>query len=366
MKIHDITTLLEQTAPLSLQEDYDNAGLITGNAEWECSSVLVCLDATPEVIREAVRKKANLVVAHHPILFRGIKKINGANYVQQAIVEAIKNDIAIYAIHTNLDNVIVGVNGKMADKMGLINRRILAPIKGRLRKLTVFVPNSHKESLMEALFASGAGHIGNYSECGFTMEGTGSFKPMDGASPYSGELGKRQVEHEQRIEIIYPDWLQSRVLQAMRSAHPYEEIAHDIYSLDNHLQEIGAGIIGELPEPVDTSSFLRELRSIFNIPVIRHTAILKKQIRKVALCGGAGSFLTSRAKDAGADLFITADVKYHEFFDADNQIVIADIGHYESEQFTIDLIAELLTRNFPNFAVLKTEVNTNPVQYFKG
>jgi dinuclear metal center YbgI/SA1388 family protein len=366
MKIRDITTLLEKTAPLNLQEDYDNAGLITGNPDWECSSVLICLDATPEVIREAVSKKVNLVVAHHPILFRGIKKINGSDYVQQAIIEAIKNDIAIYAIHTNLDNVLGGVNGRMADKLGLINRRILSPMKGRLRKLAIFVPDSHRESLMEALFAAGAGHIGNYSECAFASQGTGSFKPMEGASPYSGEPGKRQQEPEHRMEVIFPDWLQSRVLRAMRSAHPYEEIAHDIYPLENQLQDIGSGIIGQLKEPTDINSFLKDLNRIFNVPVIRHTAIVKKNIQKIALCGGAGSFLTSIAKLEGADLFITADVKYHEFFDADNQLVIADIGHYESEQFTIELLAEILTRNFPNFAVLKTEVNTNPVQYFKG
>lgn len=365
MNIRDITTILEKIAPLGLQEDYDNAGLITGDPDWECSSTLVCLDATPAVIREAISKKANLVIAHHPILFRGIKKINGSNYAEQAIILAIRHDIAIYAIHTNLDNVIQGVNGKIADKLGLINRRILSPMKGRLRKLAVFVPDSHKELLQQALFEAGAGHIGNYSECSFILEGTGTFRPMDGASPYSGEVGKRSEEKEHKIEVIFPDWQQGQIIRAMRSAHPYEEIAHDIYLLDNPHQDVGAGMIGELPEPVHSTDFLHKLTETFKIPVVRHTVLVKDKISKIALCGGAGSFLTPAARSAGADLFLTADVKYHEFFDADNQLVIADIGHYESEQFTIDLIADILTRNFPTFAVLKTEVNTNPVHYFK-
>ena len=366
MKVQDITSFLETLAPSVLQEDYDNAGLIVGSPAMECTGILVTLDATPEVIREAKEKKCNLVVAHHPIVFRGLKKINGKNYVEEAVITAIKNDIAVFAIHTNLDNVIHGVNGKMADMLGLVNRRVLAPGPGRLKKLAVFVPVAHRDKLMDALFAAGAGHIGRYSECSFSMEGTGTFLAGEGTDPFVGEIGKRHTEAESRLEVIFPSWLQGSILASMRSSHPYEEIAYDIYSLDNQYNEIGSGLIGDLPVPVSETEMLQTLSKVFRVPVIRHTPLINKKISKVALCGGSGSFLTRAAISAGADMFITADVKYHEFFDAEGRLVLADIGHFESEQFTSDLLIDQLSRNFPNFAVLKTGVQTNPVMYFKG
>jgi dinuclear metal center YbgI/SA1388 family protein len=366
MKVQDITSFLETLAPSVLQEDYDNAGLIIGAPSMECTGILVSLDATPEVIREAINKKCNLVVAHHPIVFRGLKKINGKNYVEEAVMTAIKNDIAVYAIHTNLDNVIHGVNGKIADLLGLVNRRVLAPGSGQLKKLAVFVPVAHRDKLMDALFAAGAGHIGRYSECSFSVEGTGTFLAGEGTDPFVGEKGKRHAEAEHRLEVIFPSWLQSKVLSAMRSAHPYEEIAYDVYSIDNQYSETGSGLLGDLPVPVSETDMLRKLSETFRVPVIRHTALIGKKISKIALCGGAGSFLTSAALAAGADMFITADIKYHEFFDAEGRLVLTDIGHFESEQFTTDLLIDQLSRNFPNFAVLKTGVQTNPVMYFKG
>ena len=364
MKIQDITSLLENTAPLSLQEDYDNAGLLTGKLSWECTGVLVCLDATEEIVEEAIEKKCNLIVAHHPIVFKGFKKITGKNYVEQTIICAIKNDIAIYAIHTNLDNIISGVNGKIADLLGLKNRRILSPKSELLKKLAVFVPVASKEKLLDALFAAGAGNIGNYNECSFSTAGTGSFKAGIDTNPYVGKHGERHFEEEVKIEVIFPMWLQGQVLQAMRSAHPYEEIAFDIYGLNNIYEQAGSGIIGELEISVEESELLNQLKSIFKIPVIRHTAFTGIVVKKVAICGGAGSFLTQAARLAGADIYITADVKYHEFFDAEGQLLLADIGHFESEQFTIDLLFDLIQKKFPKFAVLKTGRNTNPVKYF--
>jgi len=366
MKIQDITSLLEKIAPLHLQEEYDNAGLIIGSGSMECKGIMVALDTTPEVIREAKEKNCNLVIAHHPIVFRGLKKINGKNYVEEAVIMAIKNDIAIYAIHTNLDNVLNGVNGKMADMLGVVNRKLLVPKSGILKKLSVFVPHANKEKLLEALFAAGAGDIGNYSECSFTHDGLGTFKGKEGSTPFIGEVGKRHSESESRIEVIFPVWLQGKVLQAMKAAHPYEEVAFELYNIDNQYENVGSGLIGNLRAPMSETEFLKKASQIFNIPVIKHTQLREKPVQQVALCGGSGSFLTGAAIAAGADVYLTSDIKYHEFFDAGNSLVLADIGHYESEQYTQDLLVDLLRQNFPNFAVLKTTVHTNPVRYFKG
>ena len=364
MKIQDITSFLEKMAPAFLQEDYDNTGLITGDPGWECSGILVSLDSTEDVVKEAIEKKCNLIIAHHPIIFRGIKKITGKNYVEQTIIRAIKNDIAIYAIHTNLDNVIGGVNGKIADLLELTNRQILAPKTNLLQKLAVFVPLADKEKLMAALFDAGAGSIGNYSECSFSTEGTGSFTAGAGTTPYVGSLNERHYENEARLEVIFPVWLQNKVISAMLATHPYEEVAYDVYGLANQYKQVGSGMAGELTESLEENELLEKLRLIFNIPVIKHTTLLGKPIKTVAICGGAGSFLTPAAIGAKADIYITSDIKYHEFFDAEGKILLADIGHYESEQFTIDLLFDILKENFPNFAVLKTGVHTNPVHYF--
>ena len=364
MKITDIIQLLEQTAPPSYQENYDNAGLLTGNAGWDCTGIICSLDATEEVILEAKAKGYNLVVAHHPIIFGGLKKITGKNYVEKTVITAIKNDIAIYAIHTNLDNVINGVNNRMADRLGLINRKILAPKQGHLLKLFTFVPLAQADKVRSAIFEAGAGQIGNYNEVSFNAEGFGTFKAGEGANPFVGQIGQQHREDEIKMEIIFPAFLQNKIVTALLKNHPYEEVAYDIVELANEHQRVGSGLIAELPEPVDETIFLSQVKSAFGLSVIRHTPLLSKKVKKIALCGGAGSFLISRAIVAGADFYITADVKYHEFFDANGRLVIADIGHWESEQYTIDLLFDILKTKFPTFAVLKTEVRTNPVFYF--
>jgi dinuclear metal center YbgI/SA1388 family protein len=366
MKIAEIISILESLAHPSLQEHYDNAGLVIGDKNRECGGIICSLDATAEVIKEAIAKNCNLVVAHHPIIFSGLKKINGKNYVEKTVIMAIKNDIAIYAIHTNLDNVVDGVNGKIAGLLGLQNIFILSPKESTLKKLFTFVPLNKAEQVRNAIFKAGGGYIGNYSECSFNAEGVGTFKAEEGTNPYVGEVGKQHEENEIKIEVIFPAWLENEIVNAMKAAHPYEEVAYDIISLASRHSGIGSGIIGELPEPMNETNFLTHVKKIFNLQIIRHTALLNKPVKKIALCGGAGSFLVSTALAAGADIYITADVKYHEFFDANGRMVIADIGHYESEQFTIDLLAEILEQKFPNFAVLKTKVETNPVQYFVG
>ncbi|MFN8306216.1 MAG: Nif3-like dinuclear metal center hexameric protein [Ferruginibacter sp.] len=364
MKIQDIITVLESIAPPSLQEGYDNAGLLTGQPGWDCSGVLITLDATEAVIQEAIEKKCNLVVAHHPIIFGGLKKINGKNYVERTVITAIKQDIAIYAIHTNLDNVLHGVNAMIADAIGLVNRAVLQPKSSTLKKLYSFVPGSHSEQVRSAVFAAGAGHIGNYSECSFNASGQGTFKAGEGTTPFVGKQGERHTEEEIKIEVIFPAWLEKKIIIALLAAHPYEEVAYDIISLDNENQAIGSGLVGELATPLAEEAFLQLLKSRFGLSVIRHTALLGRPVQKIALCGGAGAFLAGAARAAGADFYVTSDIKYHEFFDAEDRLVIADIGHYESEQFTTELLFAILTQKFPTFAVLKTGVKTNPVRYF--
>lgn len=363
MKIRDVVQILETLAPLSLQESYDNAGLLTGEDQKECSGILVSLDATEEVIDEAIMKNCNMVVSHHPIIFRGLKKITGKDYVQRTVIKAIKNDIALYAIHTNLDNVLKGVNNAIALKLGLKNLKILSPKEDQLKKLYTFVPVESSDKVRVALFAAGAGHMGKYSECSFNAGGFGTFKGEDDTNPYVGKPGDLHKEKEIKMEVIFPCWLQPRLITALKSSHPYEEVAYDIVKLENKPDHVGSGLIGELESTVEGEVFLNLLKERFDLRVIKHTTITGK-IKKVAVCGGAGSFLISNALSAGADAFVTADLKYHEYFDAEKKLLLVDIGHYESEQFTINLLQEFLEQKIPTFAVLKTEVNTNPVRYF--
>ncbi len=364
MKIKDIIASLETLAPPTLQEGYDNAGLITGDENAECKGILVSLDAIEPVIDEAIKKNCNLIISHHPIVFSGLKRITGKNYVEKAVIKAIRNDIAIYAIHTNLDSIINGVNGRIAGLLGLKNVSILSQKENQLKKLYTFVPAAHADKVRQAIFEAGGGHIGNYEECSFNAEGFGTFKGGMNTDPFVGKPGELHKENEIKIEAIFPAWLEGRIIMNLLSAHPYEEVAYDIIRLDNRSSSIGSGIIGELDKPVPEKDFLKLLQQIFGLRVIRTTAFLDKPIKRVAACGGAGSFLISSALAAGADIYITSDIKYHEFFDANEKMMIADIGHYESEQFTINLLQEFLEQKFPTFAVLKTEVNTNPVRYF--
>lgn len=364
--IAEIIKVLEDLAPASYQESYDNCGLLTGISASECTGILCTLDATEDVIAEAIAKGCNMIVAHHPIIFSGLKKITGRNYVERTVIAAIKNDIAIYAIHTNLDNLLTGVNGKMADKIGLVNRKVLLHKQNNLVKLAVFSPEEDADKVRDAMFKAGAGHIGKYSECSFNIKGTGTFKPGEGTDPHIGEIGKREEANEEKIEVIVPIYRKDRVIDAMLEAHPYEEVAYDVVALTNYFQEVGSGLYGELAEPVNENEFLALVKKQFNLQAIKHTPLLGKKIKTVALCGGAGSFLIKHALGVKADIYITSDVKYHEFFDAEGRMVIADIGHYESEQFTVDLLLEVLADNFPGCKLEKSKTQTNPVSYFQG
>ena len=363
MLLKQITQYIESVAPLAFQESYDNAGLIIGNPNDEISGALISLDITEDVLDEAIQKELNLVICHHPIVFSGIKKLNGKNYIERCVAKAIKNDIAIYAAHTNLDSVFGGVNSKICEKLELQHCRILAPTSNFLKKLVTFVPTEQAEQVRLALFEAGAGHIGNYDSCSFNLGGDGTFRGNDQTNPFVGKRNQLHTEKEIRIETIFPKHIQSKVIQALLKAHPYEEVAYDIYSLDNDFSQAGIGMIGELSAPMDELDFLRKIKETFHCQVVKHTELLGKPIKKVAVCGGSGSSFLNKAIAEKADIFISGDFKYHQFFDAEKQIIVADIGHYESEQFTKEVFYELLTKNFPRFALHLSAINTNPVSY---
>lgn len=364
MLIGDITHYLESRYPLSLQESYDNCGLTYGHKTHEVQGVLFALDVTEDIVREAISKKCNLIISHHPVVFKGLKQINGSNMTERVLELCIKNDIALYAIHTNLDNHKEGVNKRIADTIGLSDVKILKPKKDKLVKLCVFVPEEAETELSDALYNAGAGSVGNYSECNFTTEGKGSFKPNINAKPKTGELHKKNELVEIKAEYLVPLAHLNQVLNAMYANHPYEEVAHDIIPLHNIQQDMGSGMIGSLKKPIASKKFLKHLKSTFNTGLIKHTALVKDEIKTVAICGGSGSFLIESARRKRADIYITSDLKYHEFFDANNELIIADIGHWESEQYTVNLLYENIKEKFSKFALHLTEENTNPVKYF--
>lgn len=363
MKIYELARIIEELAPIALQETYDNAGLIIGSPDWQISGALITLDVTEAVIEEAVKTKSNLIIAHHPLIFKGLKKLTGKNPVERMVANCIKNDIAIYAAHTNLDNISTGVNSMICEKIGLINRQILAAKSSMLKKIVTFCPVHLAGKVRNAMFDAGAGHIGQYDSCSFNLSGQGTFRALEGADPFVGEIDKLHVENETRIEIIYPLYKESQIISAMLDAHPYEEVAYDIYPLSNEIKSIGAGMTGELEIPENAIDFLKRIKNIFGAGCVKHTAIVSEKVQKIAVCGGSGSFLINDAIRAGADVFITGDIKYHEFFDADQKMIIADIGHYESEQFTRELLMSIIKKKNPTFAVRISGINTNPIQY---
>lgn len=361
--IRHVTDVLETWAPKSLQESYDNCGLLTGNANTSVTGILVTLDCTEEVVDEAIATKSNLIVAHHPIIFKGLKKLTGANYIERTIIKAVQNNIAIYAIHTNLDNVISGVNRKICEKIGLENVRILVPKTDSLSKLVTFVPKEKTSDVLAALHEAGAGQIGNYKNCSFKVEGTGTFMPNEVANPAIGKAGDQEYVREDRVEVIFPKHLERQMIASLRKAHPYEEVAYYLSALTNENQEVGSGMVGELPEALEPKEFLKRLKKRMDLALIRHTRLLNSPVKKIAVCGGSGSFLLPQAIRAGAQVYISADFKYHEFFDAENRITIADIGHYESEVYTKELLQEVLRKKFPTFAINFSRTVTNPISY---
>ena len=364
MQIKEILKVIESEAPPVLQENYDNSGLLVGAPDKEVSGVLLTVDVTEAVLEEASRRGANLIISHHPLIFNGLKKLVGDNQTEKTLIKAIREDIAVYAAHTNLDSIKQGVNGKLCKKLELENCEVLRPMQDFLRKLVVFVPHSHADSVRNGLFEAGAGNIGEYGECSYNLEGKGTFKPSEGTNPYSGEVGKLQFEDEVRIEVVYPKHIEGNVVAKMNETHPYEEVAYDIFRLANEYNEFGMGMIGELKTPVSGDYFLDKVKRNLNTECIRYNDIDgDKNISKIAVCGGSGSFLLNDAIAAGADMFITADVKYHDFFDAAGKLILADVGHYESEKVTKEIFYDILQKNFSNFAIHLSNINTNPINY---
>ncbi|WP_447637893.1 Nif3-like dinuclear metal center hexameric protein [Flavobacterium microcysteis] len=363
MKIKEVISVLETMAPLAYAEDFDNVGLLVGNPEDQTTGILVCHDALENVIDEAISKKCNMVVCFHPILFSGLKKITGKNYVERAVLKAIKNDIAIYAVHTALDNHQNGVNKIFCDALGLQNTKILVPKENFIQKLITYtIPENHQQ-LRNALFNAGAGNIGNYENCSFNSQGIGSYQGNENSNPEIGERGEFVENAEIKIEVTFEKHLQSKILKALFSNHVYEEVAYEIYDLKNSHQNIGLGMIGELETEMPEKEFLLLVKNKMKADGIRHSEYLGKPIKKVAVLGGSGSFAIKKAIQAGADAFLTADLKYHQFYEAENQLLLADIGHYESERYTKNYIVDYLTKKIPNFAIILSEENTNPVKY---
>ncbi|WP_372794141.1 Nif3-like dinuclear metal center hexameric protein [Lutibacter sp.] len=363
MKIKDITTCIEEIAPLNYAESFDNVGLLVGNYNTEVTGVLVTLDTLENVVDEAIEKHCNLIVSFHPIIFSGLKKLNGNNYVERVVLKAIKNDIAIYSMHTALDNSFQGVNAKICEVLGLQNKKVLIPQKNTIKKLTTYVPNNNAEKVRTSLFKAGAGSIGNYDYCSFNTEGYGTYKGNENSNPVIGEKGKLHTENETFMSVIFEKHKENSILNALFNAHPYEEVAYDIVPLDNMNQEIGLGMIGELAEEKSELDFLKFLKETMNAKGIRHSKLIGKPIKKVAVLGGSGSFAIHNAIIAEADIYVTSDIKYHEFYKAENKLIIADIGHYESEQFTKNLLVDILTKKFLNFAIILSNKNTNPIYY---
>jgi len=364
MQIKDITDYLEKLAPLNLAEDFDNVGLLVGSYQTKVTGVLVTLDTLESVVEEAIAKKCNLIVSFHPIIFNGLKKINDTSYIERVVTKAIKNNIAIYSIHTALDNVIEGVSGKMAAVLGLKNCQILVPKANTIKKLTTYVPLKDAEKVRTALFDASAGNIGNYDNCSFNVDGKGTFKGNENAHPTIGVKGQLHTENETQINITFQSHLEANIIKMLFEVHPYEEVAYEITGLHNKNQKIGMGVMGTLEAPIKASEFLKIIANKFNAKGIRHSKISGKNISKVAALGGSGSFAIEAAKRAKADVYITADLKYHDFFKAENELLLIDIGHFESEQFTKNLIVDYLTKKFRNFAIVLSEINTNPITYF--
>jgi dinuclear metal center YbgI/SA1388 family protein len=364
MKLKVLTSYLDSVIPLSFQEDYDNAGLQVGEPQKEITSAIVCLDVTEAVISEAISSQCDLIVSHHPLIFKGIKSLTGKTYIERILSEAIRKDIAIYSAHTNLDMLANGVSRKMAEKTGLKEVTVLAPLEKTLIKLVTYIPESHFKDVRDAVFEAGAGVIGNYDNCGFSSSGTGSFRGNEKTNPFRGEIGKVHSEKEIRFETVLFSYLQDKVITALKNSHPYEEVAYDLYALENKNIEIGLGCVGLLDKPLSEDDFLKLISGIFGAKGIRYSKLTGKNISKVAFCGGSGASLLNRAINSGADVFVTADIKYHDFFRTENKILLVDAGHFETEKFSVEILKDLIIKKFPKFAVRFSETNTNPINYF--
>ena len=370
MIVQDVINQLHDLAPLAYAEDFDNVGLLVGDKNQEVTGILVTLDTLESIVDEAIDNECNLIVSFHPIIFKGLKKLTGKTYVERVVIKAIQHNIAIFSIHTALDNAIQGVNDIICNQLGLNNKKILIPQSDTIKKLQTYVPKKHAESLRKALFEVGAGSIGNYESCSFNIDGEGTYLGNENSNPVIGEKGKLHTENETAISVTFHKHLESIVLKMLFNTHPYEEVAYEITTLENTNQHIGIGMVGELRTEMDAKSCLKFIKNKMNTECIRHSEILDKPVKKIAVLGGSGSFAINAAKASGADILVTADLKYHDFFTAEKSIILADIGHYESEQFTKSFLVDYLSEKITNFApalpagrIILSKISTNPVKY---
>ena len=363
MLLRDLISVIEEAVPLQFQESYDNAGLQVGDYSKEINSALLTLDVTEDVVEEAKAKGCGVIISHHPVIFRPLKRLSGRTASERIVTKAIKYGIAIYSAHTNLDVMNFGVSAKMAEKMELTNCKVLVPLKGQLRKLVTYIPQSYFDQVSSAVFEAGAGSIGKYDSTGFSSDGIGSFRGNVDSNPFVGEPMKLHHEKEKRFETVFYKYQEKAVLKALLTTHPYEEVAYDIYPIENENINIGFGCVGDLKQPMSTVEFLKFLENVFDAKGIRFSKPQKNTVSRVAMCGGSGSEFLSNAIASSADAYVTADVKYHTFFDAENKILLADIGHYESEKVAIDILYDLIIKKIPNFALHFSGVYSNPINY---
>lgn len=364
MKLAELTKKLDTIFTTQQAEDFDNVGLICGNPLREVRRILVCHDALETVIDEAIEKDCQLVIAFHPIIFKGMKRISGRNYVEKSVLKALENKIGIYAVHTALDNDYFGVNDGICSALGLEKTSILLPKKDHLHQVQFFVPKSSTQAVKEAVFKAGAGTIGLYDECSFSVQGTGSFRPLEGADPHIGNTNERTHVAEDMVTVICENYKTQGVIKALKSVHPYEEVAFQVIRLENEHPLVGLGKYGDLPEALSFEDFLEKIKKVFRLKMIRHSHFSRSTIRRIGVLGGSGSSGIQAAMDRGCDAYLTSDLKYHDFFIPEGNMLLCDLGHFESEQFVVSQIITRLSEKIPNFVVLKSEVNTNPINYF--
>jgi len=355
MKIKEVILHLERKFPLYWQEEYDNCGVQCGDKEQEITGALVCFNFSEKAIEEAIARNANLIISHHPLIFKGLQKIEPTSPTGRMIFKAIQHKLVLYSMHTNIDNGIEGGNWLFAKKLGLKELKVLAPKEALFRKLVFYAPNGEEVPIIDALFTAGCGAVGNYINCSFRAEGKGTFQPLKSANPFIGQADVTEMVDEVRVEMIFPKAIQQKVIKTLYRHHPYEEPAFDIFALENSISQIGLGSIGTLPQSMRAEYFFDVMKKELNIEYFRISGKTDRTIQKVAVCGGSGSSFIRTAFAAGADIFITGDVKYHDFFSVDNQMIIADIGHFEGESFIKEIIYNELKENFSNFATIILE-----------
>lgn len=361
MKLKSFVKKIEKKYPLNLAYDWDNVGLLVGDNDQEINKIMVCLEANEKVINEAIENDIDLIITHHPFIFSKIKKVTTSDLKGNLIHKLIKNNISIYSMHTNFDIAFDGLNDYFAEMLELDNIKILDKTNSEnLYKLAVYVPKTHLDNVRTALGNSGAGHLGNYKECSFSSEGEGRFKPCDGANPYIGETNTLESVHEVKIETIVPQKILDKVISAMIKSHPYEEVAYDLYKLENKGDSVGLGRYGKLRTQMTFKELGLILKEKLDIKHLRVVGDLEEKVSKVAIVTGSGADMVKKAFKCGCDVLITGDMKYHDAQDTlDIGMKVIDCGHFDTEKVFADIMFEYINKEF-DIEVIKSNINLNP------